>query len=81
MDKKALFELANDSNLESVQIVSANAGDNAALMVGVDNRFDVDGNRTDAFYAAWFASVEALLCVDDADQEAVVWFKSNDVNF
>ncbi len=81
MNKKALFELANDSNLESVQIVSANAGDNAALMVGVDNRFDADGNRTNEFYNAWFSSVEAILCVEDADQAAAVWFKANGVKF
>lgn len=81
MNKKELFNLANESDLESVQIVSANAGDNAALMVGFDNRFDANGNRTTEFYNAWFSSVEAILCVDDADQNAAAWFKANGVNF
>ena len=81
MKAKEIFELAMKSDFEPVQIVLANAGDNAALMVGFDNRFDSNGNRTNEFYNAWLASVKAILCVDDADQDAVVWFKSNGINF
>lgn len=75
LTRREVFNLARDE--DAVINITSSASDNAADTVGFANRFDADGQFTDAFVNIWFESLIGLLSGRDSHSaEEAAWFKS-----
>lgn len=78
---RTVFNLTDDCSIESVQIIAATAGDNAAATVGHANRHDANGQKTDDFLSHWLGSVQDLLSGCEATEEARAWFAAHGISY
>lgn len=79
--RRELFNLTRENDTpDHVVNLSGAAGDNAADVVGLANRYDARGQFTDAFVDAWFNSVIDRLSTSDMHTPAdAAWFKAHGV--
>ena len=76
--RQLIHEAFNDAPVD-VMCVCGTAADNAADVVGVDNR-RVNGEFTEAFCRHWVGSVESILSYD-VSSEVREWYKIRGIQY